>query len=159
MQDYQHLNDNSKVWIYQSTREFDADDTAEMNQKLKQFTHQWTSHNQALKAFGKVYHNRFVVLMVDETLAGASGCSIDKSVHFLKYMEVEMSTNFFDRLNLAYFKDDKVHIAHTQELPELYENGTINDEVLFFDNLVKNKHDFQHHWLKPLAESWHKRLV
>ena len=97
--------------------------------------------------------------MVDETQAGASGCSIDKSVHFIKRLEIDYSTNFFDRLTFAYIKDEEVYTAHQDTFREMYANGAIDDSLKVFDHLVKDKFNFQHHWVKPLSESWHKRMV
>jgi hypothetical protein len=48
------------------------------------FCIQWTAHGANLKAYGEVRHHRFIVMIVDETAAGASGCSIDKSIHFIR---------------------------------------------------------------------------
>ena len=48
-----------------------------------------------------LYKNRFLILAVDESQASASGCSIDSSVKFVKAMESELGTDFFNRMNLV----------------------------------------------------------
>jgi len=73
----------SRVWIYQSKTAFSETDVTEIRGHIAAFTQQWASHNRALQATGDVLHGRFIVLMVDESQAGASGCSIDSSVHFV----------------------------------------------------------------------------
>jgi hypothetical protein len=40
-----------------------------------------------------------------------------------------------------------------------YAEGKIDDETLVFDTLVNNKKDLEEHWLKPLKDSWHRRMV
>ena len=99
------------------------------------------------------------VLMVDESKAGASGCSIDKSVHFIKSIGSKYQTEMFDRMNFAYKIEDEIKTADREEFVELYNNKTINDDTLVFDNLVSNKADFDQKWIKPLKDSWHSRLV
>ncbi|MEL6863899.1 MAG: hypothetical protein AAFP19_05745 [Bacteroidota bacterium] len=159
MTKYELLPDTTRVWIYQSNRPFTDKELPTLRQHLAQFTTQWVSHSQQLRAFGEVYHQRFIVLMVDESQAGASGCSIDSSVHFIKAIEQHYSTNLFDRMNFAYQEDGEVRMASREEFARLYQEGKISDETLVFDNLVKNKGEFEQQWLRPLAESWHARMV
>ena len=97
--------------------------------------------------------------MVDESLAGASGCSIDKSVHFIKQLEQHYSIDLFDRMTFTYKDGDQVKTAPRDEFAALYQAEKINDTTLVFDNLIKNKGEFEEQWLKPLGESWHKRMV
>jgi len=78
MNTYDVMPANSRVWVYQSNRAFTDNEVEKINEQLTLFVDKWVSHNQALKAYGAVYHNQFVVLMVDESQAGASGCSIDR---------------------------------------------------------------------------------
>ncbi len=96
------LADTSRVWIYQSNQAFSAAQAQEIQLKIKAFCKSWVSHSNQLKADGALVHNRFVVLSVDESQAGASGCSIDKSVHFIKGIEQTFGVNMFDRMLFAY---------------------------------------------------------
>ncbi|MBK8877661.1 MAG: hypothetical protein IPN74_03660 [Haliscomenobacter sp.] len=77
----------SRVWIYQSNRPFSEAEEQELAAELKEFTRQWVSHNQRLKAAGTILYHRFIALMVDENQVGAGGCSIDRSVAFLKQVQ------------------------------------------------------------------------
>jgi len=156
---YESLPDTTRVWIYQSSRPFTPVELESLLPQLRQFTAEWVSHNQALKAFAQVYHQRFIVLMVDESQAGASGCSIDKSVYYMKQLEAEYQVNLFDRLTFSYKDGDEIRLAPKDEFAALYREGKINDQTLVFDNLVKNKGEFESRWVLPLEESWHKRMV
>ncbi len=159
MDQFDSLSPESRVWIYQSSRPFTDAQLARLRPMVSQFAAQWVSHNQQLRAFGDVFHQRFIVLMVDESQAPASGCSIDTSVHFIKTVEQQFGTELFDRMRFAYQQDSKVQIANRNEFRRLYASGSIDDETLVFDNLVNNKQDFQHRWLVPLKDSWHKKMI
>ncbi|MEO1261275.1 MAG: hypothetical protein AAFZ15_20900 [Bacteroidota bacterium] len=154
-----NLPDSTRVWIYQSSRPFNDDETLHLRANLQQFAQQWTSHNRQLRSHADVLYNRFLVLMVDETMAGASGCSIDKSVHFMQQIGHSFNTDLFDRMNFAWKDGDIVKTASSEEFAQLYQKGNINDQTLVFDNLVKTKGELEEKWLKPLNESWHKRFV
>ena len=82
-----NLPDAARVWVYQSTRPFSEKETVVLKSQINGFVSEWTAHSQQLAAAGDVLMNQFIVLAVDEKQAGASGCSIDKSVHFLQSIE------------------------------------------------------------------------
>ncbi len=153
------LPETSRIWIYQSNRPFTAEELPLVKAQLDQFTKQWVSHSNQLTAIGKILHDRFIVLMVDESRAGASGCSIDSSVHFLKSLQSQFGVDLFDRMRFSYQDADNVHTVTRDEFAELYANGTINDNTLVFDTLVNSKKAFDEGWLKPLKNSWHARMV
>ena len=156
---YESLADTSRVWIYQAARPFTDAELQEAQKYLEQFAQQWVSHNRALKAFAKVFHQQFIVLIVDESQAGASGCSIDSSVKFLQKLSAHFDIDFFDRMTFAYKEGAFVKTAPRTEFATLYKTGQLTEETLVFDNLVTTKADFEAAWIKPLGKSWHKRMV
>lgn len=159
MTDYQLLPDSTRVWIYQSNRPFRESELPGLKENVARFAQSWISHNRQLRAHGDVLHQRFIVLMVDESQAGASGCSIDKSVNFLKQIEQAYSVDLFDRMSFTWLEDGEVKSAASTEFAELYRAGSITGDTLVFDNLVKTKGELEEKWLKPLNESWHKRFI
>lgn len=159
MTNHESLSAQSKVWIYQASRPFTAQELAELEHYLQQFAEKWVSHNRALKSSAKVFHRQFIVLMVDETQAGASGCSIDSSVHFLQRLSAHFQVDLFDRMTFAYQENNEIKTAHKDTFVELFQQGLISEQTLVFDNLVATKEAFDQQWLKPLKESWHWRMV
>ncbi len=154
-----HLPDSARLWIYQADTPFREEDLPALRARLQDFVRQWTSHNQQLAAAADVLHRRFIVLAVDERQAGASGCSIDKSVAFMQSLQDEYRTNLFNRLIFTYQDGDEIKSAHKDEFAQLYAQGRIHDDTLVFDPLVATKSDFDRSFVKPLGQSWHKRMV
>ena len=159
MTPYDTLPDTTRVWIYQANRPFEEKDIPAIRQKIQAFAQRWVSHNRQLRAFGDLLHRQFVVLMVDENQADASGCSIDKSVYFLKQLQAEYEVDLFDRMTFTYKDGAQVVTATRDVFARLYREGQISDDTLVFDPLVDNKGDFDRAWVKPLGQSWHKRMV
>lgn len=159
MNDFQHFPAETRVWIYQSNKPFPTEVVPKLKEVVDRFAQNWVSHNNQLRAHGDVLHDRFILLAVDESKAGASGCSIDKSVHFLKQLENELGIDLFDRMTFAWKEGDAVKTAAQAEFSSLYQAGEIKPETLVFDNLVKTKGELEENWLKPLNQSWHKRFV
>ena len=146
----------SKVWIYQSERPFNAKEITSINESIKNFTQQWTAHNQQLKATGCVIEDRFILLMVDETQAGASGCSIDKSVHFIQQLQDQFKTNLFNRLLLSYQADDGIKTISLSDLKNEVAMGALTASTIIFNTTIQTKNQFETEWMQAAGESWLK---
>lgn len=151
---FESLPDNSRVWIYQSDREFTTEEALQIEEKGKEFVEHWTAHQQTLMAGFKIFHHIFLVLSADESHYGASGCSIDKSVHFISEIEKEFKVNLFNRLNLVYLQNEKNHIVHFSKFKELLVQQKVNLETKIFNNLISTKGDLSKCWLVNLNDSW-----
>lgn len=159
MEGFQDFPPETRIWIYQSSHQIAAAQVPALRSVVNEFAQNWVSHNRQLRAHGDVLHDRFILLAVDETRADASGCSIDKSVHFLKQVENQLGVDLFDRMTFAWMDGEAVKTAPSNEFSALYQSGEISGETLVFDNLVKTKGELEENWLKPLNKSWHRRFV
>lgn len=153
------LSATARVWIYQANTPFAAADTAAVTAHLQQFARQWVSHNNQLLADAALLHDRFVVLTVDESHAGASGCSIDSSVKFIKQLGAQYDRDLFDRMRFSYEKGGEVFTVSREAFVDLYERGEIDDDTIVFDTLVDNIEKLNTAFRKPLKDSWHARFV
>lgn len=149
----------SRVWVYVSARALTEAEATLAQSQLQAFAQQWTAHNQALKAHAEVFNHQIAILIVDETQAGASGCSIDKSVHFLESLGAQFQTDFFERMLFFYQDSDgNIQSANRDAFAQLVQNGTIQPNTLVMNNLVKNLEELNTKWWVPFQDSWHKKL-
>ena len=153
------LPETARVWIYQSNHPFAEREIIVLRSQINGFTAEWTAHSKQLCAAGDILHDYFIVLAVDESQAGASGCSIDKSVNFIKNIENQYDVQLFERMTFAYLDGEIVKTAVSDDFKQLYTEGVVNGETLVFDNLVSTVSDLKNKWLKPLNSSWHRRFV
>ncbi len=149
----------SRVWTYTTSRGLSDSEVLAVQNALDTFVRQWTAHNEALKATAEVFQNQFVILMVDETQAGASGCSIDKSVHFLEDLGHHLGVDFFERMRFAWVAGDTLQFGDRQAFGQAVQATEIADNTLMINTLVQNKKELQEKWLVPFSQSWHRRLV
>lgn len=152
------INPEARVWIYQSNQPFTQTQELEINAILKDFTASWSAHNQALKASFEIRYSRFIVLIVDETQAGASGCSIDKSVHLIKDLESKFGVDLMDRFNIAYKDGETVKSVDRTDFEDLIKAGQVNPTTKVFNNMVVTYQDYQNKWETIAADSWHNRV-
>jgi hypothetical protein len=152
------FSENSRVWIYQSDKKLTDNEVLQIKVLLDNFTTAWTAHNNQLKAKAEIRYNRFLILVVDENQAGASGCSIDKSVNFMKQLQDQFNINLFDRFNLAYRQGEEILSAGRNDFEALLKEGKIGTETIVFNNLVQNLAELQTKWEVPFKNSWHIQL-
>jgi hypothetical protein len=152
------FSENSRVWVYQSDRKLTDKEVQQIQIQLDYFTTGWTAHNNELKAKAEIRYNRFLILIVDESQAGASGCSIDKSVNFIKQIEQLFNINLLDRFNLAYREGNEVLSAPRHDFEAMLKQGNINTDTIVFNNLVQNLKELETKWEVPFKDSWHIQL-
>ncbi len=149
------LSDHSKIWIYQSSRLFTDIEVNDLETRLSNFVENWESHSRTLKGAFLILENRFVVISVDETVNDASGCSIDKSVHFLQEIENEFKTQLLDKSKVAIKSNDgDVVLYPLLSLKEAVRLGEISQNTLVYNNLVSTKKDFETSWIVPVKATW-----
>ena len=152
------FSENSRVWVYQSDKKLSDSEVQQIKGQLDSFTTSWTAHNNQLKAKAEIRYNRFLILIVDEGQAGASGCSIDKSVNFMKQIGEQYHINLLDRFNLAYREGDEVLSAPRHDFEAMLKQGSINTNTIVFNNMVQNLNELQTKWEVPFKDSWHIQL-
>ncbi|MEI2737596.1 MAG: hypothetical protein V9F01_02285 [Chitinophagaceae bacterium] len=157
--EYKHLLNNnfhpgSRVWVYQCSRLLSLGEALEAEEMLKEFTIQWKSHGTPVKGEAYLFFGQFIVLMADETATGVSGCSTDSSVRLIKDFEQRFSVNMFERTTLSFVVKDKVQLLPLSQLQYAAENGFIDADTLYFNNLVQTKQELETKWIIPVKNSW-----
>ena len=148
------FTEESRVWIYQSSRLFFISEALEMETMLNDFVKQWNSHGTPVKGYANIFFGRFIVFMADENATGVSGCSTDSSVRVIKEIEKKYNTNMFDRLMLCFYMKEKIEQLPVSQLDYAIENKFITGETLYFDNTVLTKKGLEEKWITPVKNTW-----
>ncbi len=145
---------NSRIWIYQSNRTLQENEIKEINKSAEDFIETWTAHNNNLKGSFEIRHALFLIIYIDEGYALASGCSIDKSVHFIQKLEKQYNLSLFERMNVAFRKDDSISIIPVSALISSLRNRELNENNVVFNNLIQTKEELEKNWEIPIGRSW-----
>jgi hypothetical protein len=161
---YKHLlpadfNDNSRVWVYQSSRLFTISEALQIEDMLNDLVKNWKSHGVPVKGYANLFFGQFIILMADEAATGVSGCSIDSSVRVIQQIEQQFKVEVFNWQNLAFIVKDKVQIIPRQQFNYALENNFITRETIFFNNVVATKKELEENWLIPANQSWLKTKI
>lgn len=148
----------SRVWVYQSDRKFTSVEENQILNKLAAFTNQWKAHGNELLAKAEIRYGFFIILTVDESQAGVTGCSIDSSVRLIKEIESEYHVDLFNRFNIAYRVDDEVKVQGKEDFETLVNIKQVTPETIVFNNMVQTLADLDAKWEVPFKNSWHSTV-
>ena len=151
------MPDTARVWIYQSDRPFTTQEEQEIATAIQRFISQWAAHGQKLMAAFTIQHHQFIVLSVDESVAQASGCSIDASVELIRQIESHFKLNLLDRTKVAFLIDGEVTLQPFSKLKDEIIAGVIDEKTKVFNNLIEKTGDWKTNWVVPAGETWINR--
>ncbi|TVZ55733.1 hypothetical protein OD91_0998 [Lutibacter sp. Hel_I_33_5] len=157
--EFKSLPNNSRVWIYQSNREFSIEEVEYISAKALLFIDKWTRHGDDLKGSFTIKYNQFLVLAVDEGFNNVSGCSIDASVRFVQELEKEFQLDLMDKMNVSFKDGDFVNIVKLFEFQQFAKDKKITSETIVFNNMINTKEELETKWEVPANLSWHKRFL
>ena len=86
------LPDTSRVWVFGSERALDDNESARLLAEVDRFLVHWQAHGHPLSCGRDWRDDRFLTIAVDQSTAGASGCSIDGLYRALRALESAFDT-------------------------------------------------------------------
>jgi len=157
---FEYLPSNSRVWVYQSEREFSNQEINFISEKAIEFIDQWTKHGFNLKGSFTFKYNQFLILAVDEGFNNVSGCSIDSSVRFVKELEKSLEVDMMNKMNISFKDDDDdINIVRMSNFKEFTKSNKITSETIVFNNMISTIGELETQWEVSVNNSWHKRFL
>ena len=155
---FENLPQESKIWIYQSSRKFSDDEVAAIEKDLLEFLTQWTAHGASLESSFQIKYNRFIIIAVNQEVQAATGCSIDASVVFIQNLEQKYSVDLLDKMNVAFKQGEFITYKTLLDFKKLAKDKSVSENTIVFNNLVNTIEEFNESWEIPASESWHSRF-
>jgi hypothetical protein len=151
---FDHLPPRARVWIYQASRPLAEEELMPLLPRLAAFAEDWTSHGQQLAASAQFLHRQFLVIGLDEAVAGASGCSIDASVRFVRELEQHLGIELLEKSRMAFLTEGQLHLLTRRELREAIATGQVTANTPYFNNTLTTKDELITSWPAPAGQTW-----
>ena len=151
--DFNTTADQSRIWIYAAEHKLTNDQENHILKSISDYLQNWEAHKVPLTAGVTILENRFIVVALDESENGASGCSIDTLQKLIQNLEKELSVSLLNRLNVFCKIEDEILCIPSFKLESIAKANT-----LFYDLTIQNKSEL-HSYLKPISEGWCAHLV
>ena len=153
------LPPNAKVWIYQSDRNLSNIDIELIEKEVKLFLNNWSSHNKEIESSFEIRYNRFLIIGLNENINSASGCSIDKSLNFIKDLQSLLKVNFLNRLDVAYKTGNDINSISLSEFQTMIREKKLSKDSIVYNNMISSKQSYINNWETTIENSWHKKLL
>ncbi|MEZ7854516.1 MAG: hypothetical protein QMB12_05410 [Cyclobacteriaceae bacterium] len=154
---FDQMPDDARLWVYQCNRKFLASELEAINSALQEFLASWVAHGTALKPAYALYYDQIIVLAVDESSHGASGCSIDTSVAFMKSLEQTYGVSLLDRTEIGFMIDQEIRVLNLSKIKESIASDKIKAEDIILNNAVSSVAEFKKSWHQSVDQSWCKK--
>ena len=154
------LPNNARTWVFGADRDLDRGATDLLLNEVDRFLSQWHAHGSPLTAARDWKYGRFLTVAVDQSTAGASGCSIDGLFRSLKAMEPRLGASLVTS-GLVFYRDKKGEIQSVdrERFTELSAEGKINHKTKVFDPTVTTLGEWRARFELDTAHSWHSGLL
>jgi len=151
--DFNITADQSRIWIYAAEQKLTNKQENYILKSISDHLQNWEAHKVPLTAGVTILENHFIIIALDETKNGASGCSIDTLQNKIQNLEKELSISLLNRLNIFCRIGDTIKCIPTTKLAE-----HVNKETLFYDLTTQKKSELSN-WLKPIEEGWCANII
>jgi hypothetical protein len=154
---FDEMPKDARIWVYQADRPFDEQEKTWIISKLVAFCNQWNTHGAQMPSSFDLKFDQFIILSVDESQLGASGCSIDSSVRIMREIEVKLNINLLDSGKVAYLEGENVRVAFLPDIKKHVVEGSLQSNSRMFNPSVSKIADLNDQWLIEANKSWLKK--
>ncbi len=155
---FETLPDASRLWVFGVGRDLEEAEEQSFLSAVDRFLDTWAAHGVTLRCGRDWRHGRFLLVAVDEASEPPSGCSIDAMVGVLKDQEKVLGVPIVDSSPVWFLQADQVHRLSRADFQRLVEDGTVDAEMVVFDNTVTRlTEERAGRWERPARESWHRK--
>jgi len=157
---FEELPDNSRVWVYGVDRQLEGAAESVLLREVDNYLTDWTAHGVPLAAARQWRDSRFLTVAVDQSRAGASGCSIDGLFRTLKALEGSIGAAVVTS-GLVFFRgnDGTIRSVTRDEFSDLGAAGEVDGETEVFDPSVTSLGEWRARFSSHASDSWHGSLL
>ena len=157
---FEDLPDSARVWVFGSDRPLKGRNAEILLAEVDRFLAGWKAHGAPLTVGRSWKHDRFLAIAVDQSTAGASGCSIDGLFRTLKSLEPKLGASLVTS-GMVFFRDTSGEIlcSPRERFAELGSEGKVSASTEVFDPTVTSLGEWRARFELKAGESWHAGLL
>jgi hypothetical protein len=154
------LPDDARVWVFGSSDALSGESERELLAHVDAYLQGWHAHGTPLSCAREWREGRFLAIGVDQSTAGASGCSIDSLFRILQGLEKSLGTSLVAGGRVFY--RDQAGAVECVDRPTFGARaraGVIGEETPVFDTSVTTADEYRRRFERVVRDSWHAALV
>ena len=157
--DFKTIPDDSRIWIYQSNRDFNELEIGIINDKTISFLDNWQAHGKDLECSYSIIDKRFIIIAVNESVNPIGGCSIDFSLQLIKDISNNIGIDLLNRLVVNYKLDNRIESLSLSDLKNKIKDGDFSPETIIFNTAINSKSDLLNNFEIDIRSSWLSKFI
>jgi hypothetical protein len=151
---------DARLWVFAASDPIRGERADELLHAVDAWLSQWSAHGEPLTCARDWRDDRFLAVGVDQTTAGASGCSIDALFRILQKFQGDLGTSLLGGGRVFYRnRDGKIETAPRQSFSERAAAGDVDADTMVFDTSVTTAEAYRSNFTRRASESWHRELL
>jgi len=157
--DFKTMPDDSRIWIYQSNRDFNEFEIGIINDKTISFLDNWQAHGKELECSYSIIDKRFIIIAVNESFNPIGGCSIDFSLQLIKDISNTIGIDLLNRLVVNLKIDNKIESLSLSDLKNKIKDGDFSPQTIIFNTAINSKSDLLNNFEIDIRSSWLSKFI
>ena len=157
--DFKMMPDDSRIWIYQSNRDFNESEISVINDKTISFLENWQAHGKDLESSFSIIDKRFIIIAVNESVNPIGGCSIDFSLQLIKDISNTIGVDLLNRLVVNCKLDNTIESLSLSDLKNKIKDGVFSPETIIFNTAINSKSELLNNFEIGIRSSWLSKFI
>ena len=157
---FSELPASATLWIFGAANPFTPPEAQLLHERMPPYLHAWAAHGEDVRAGWELKYNRFILIGINESVTGLTGCSQDSMRENIRQFAREIRKDIILGSSHIFYRDaqNEIICIPRHEFKKLAEARSITENTTVFDNTIENIGKFrQGSWELPLGKSWHAK--
>ena len=157
---FSELPDDSRLWVFAASDRIVGERVSELLDAVDEYLASWKAHGEPLTSARDWRDDRFLVIAVDQSTAGASGCSIDALFRILQQLQGRLGTSLVGGGRVFYRnRAGNVEAATRTAFSDRAATGEVDADTIVFDTTVTSAANYRSGFERRAGETWHRDLL
>jgi len=157
---FETLPDAARVWVFGADKPLSEEQATALLDGVDEHLENWKAHGAPLTVAREWREARFLVVAVDQSTEGASGCSIDGLFRVLQQLERVVGTSLVGG-GRVFYRDATGGVCSVMrgEVAALAASGAITKDTVIFDTSLIDLGTWRACFERPARQSWVNELI
>jgi hypothetical protein len=157
--DYKQMPDESKLWIFPSSRKFYPQEIEGLKERINDFLSDWDDQGVLIKCSYTLKFDRFIIVTVDDNNNSLSIQAHDLLITFIQELEKLYDVLLMDRMNVCYKQGEYVQYKDLIVFKQMMKDKGVSEKTTVFNNLITTKGELKYDWEINIMDSWLGRFL
>lgn len=152
---FSSLPPDARLWIFAAERPLSPPEQERVLGVVDAFLDEWKAHGHPLASARDLRYAQFLLVGVDESQEGASGCSVDTMVRSLTTLERQMGVELVNHGPVLYRTPQGVAREPRPAFADRAKRSEVTPDTVVFNNTLTRVGELPDQWEVPARASWH----